>query len=156
MKTVVAGVLIGLFAVIGLGCKKKAAAPVPTPTPDASGGGSSQNTNYVSGGGAAQNVRLATKRTVALNDMHTLGIAITQWELDNNRMPSVAETKQLLAQYPNILAVVNDGTIVLTGTAERGGLWAYEVDADTRGGIGLVGGTASRYDATAIKQYLGK
>jgi len=154
MKTVVAGVLIGLFAVIGFGCKKKTAPPPPATAPDS--GGSSKGTQYVAGGGAIQNTRQAAKRTVVLSDMHDFGIAITLWKDDNTRMPSIAEMKQIAAAYPKILAAINDGSIILTGTTDASGLWAYEVDSETRGGIGLVAGTASRYDAQTIKQYLGK
>jgi hypothetical protein len=147
------------LALAPMGCKKKTTAPTTEPTqapapPAPAGGG---NTNYVPGGGAVQNVRQAARRTVALNDLHQIGIAITQWELENNRMPSASEiTNSVLRSYPNLKKLVDEGTVILTGTTNRSGLWAYEVEADTKGGLGLVAGTASRYDAATIKSYLGR
>jgi hypothetical protein len=147
---------------LAAGCEKKKAKTTPTTAatakggdtpPPAAGGG---NTNYQGGAGAAQNIRKAGKRTVALNDMKTLGQAIELKYNDLGKMPTKQEILADLSQYPNILSLVKDGTVILTGTTDHAGLWAYEVEADTKGGIGLVGGVANRYDAATIKQYLGR
>ena len=156
MKTLIAGLFVASFAIPGLGCGKSNPGTSST-APGSSGTSSedSKNTNFQAGGGAIQNTRKAARRTVALNDMNTLGLAMTQYELDNNKMPTIADTKKLLVGYPNILSLVNDGTIILTGGTDRSGLWAYEVDADTKGGIGLVSGKPNRYNASEIKAFLG-
>ena len=88
--------------------------------------------------------------------MKELGTAIMQWEIDNGRMPTKVEITTLVKGYANIASHITEGNIILTGTTDRSGLWAYEIEADVKGGIGLVSGVASRYDADAIKQYLGK
>ena len=53
-------------------------------------------------------------------------------------------------------AILGDGTVILTNTTDKGGLWAYEVDSDKAGGIALVGGIASRKTAEEITALLGK
>jgi uncharacterized protein (DUF1015 family) len=110
----------------------------------------------VPGGGAAQNVRQAARRVVALNDMNQIALTIAQLELDNNRMPNVNEIYTALSAYPNLKKLIDDKDVILTGTNKREGLWAYETEADVKGGIGIVSGTASRYSADDIKQMLGR
>ena len=137
------------------GCKEDAPKPKTAPTavakaePAPSGGGG--NTNYVAGGGAVQNTRQAAKRTVALADMSQLGVSITALADTIGKMPTAQEIQADLKSTPTLLKLITDGTVILTGTQSRSGLWAYELDADTKGGIGLVGGTASRYQADEIK-----
>lgn len=139
-----------LFAV---GCKKEAATAPTTPPASSAGGG---NTNYVAGGGAVQNVRQAARRTVTLADMNTLG-QLLEVEFNNGgRMPDVAAFKASLAKdAPNVLAGINDGSIILCWKGHEG-IWAYEIDADKKGGVAVVTGRASRYDATQIAQMLGR
>ena len=145
-------------ALVAGGCKKKEkpvamkeepapAAPAPAVDP--------RNTNYVQGGGAIQNVRQAARRTVQLNDMHQLGLLISTTVQLDDRMPSASEIKQSLRRdAPTILAAIDEGVIILTDTKNKGGLWAYEVDAEKVGGIVLVAGTASRASAQEVQQYL--
>ena len=151
------GFLVVSVAILGgVGCKKKkavsTAAPVattPTPAPV-----SEKNTNFQPGAGAVQNVRQAARRTVSLNDMHQLGIAIQQTFQLDGKMPDIEQIKAEVKTFPNIPAAIQDGTIILTGSKNASGLWAYEVDADKVGGIVLVGGSARRADATEVKQLL--
>ncbi len=146
--------LVGLAVTVG--CKddapkaKTAATPAAKSTEPAapSGGG---NTNYVSGGGAVQNVRQAAKRVDVMNEMKGLGLTITQMEITNGRMPTKADIVAEVRSDAKLSKLIADGTILLTGASSRSGLWAYEVDADTKGGIGLVGGTPNRYSADEIK-----
>lgn len=131
----------------------KAADPTPDPAPTSGGG----NTNYQAGAGALQNTRQAARRTVALNDLANLGKFIQAQEIELGKMPTKAEITNALKadpSYRSISAAVADGTIILTGTSNKSGLWAYETDADSKGGLGLVGGVASRYSADEIKRYL--
>ncbi|HEY2786927.1 MAG TPA: hypothetical protein VGJ05_18340 [Fimbriiglobus sp.] len=145
---VIVGVALGMT-----GCKKK---PTTTPTESPPPSGVRGNSNYVAGGGAVQNVRQEAKRAVTLNDMHQIGLMISMSEIENNKMPSKNEIYSLLSQTPNLRKLIDDGDVILTGTKSREGLWAYEVDADVKGGIGLVAGVPNRYRADEIKQYLGQ
>ena len=56
----------------------------------------------------------------------------------------------------DLLKLIDDGVIILTGTTDRQGLWAYEIDADKVGGIILVSGRARRATADDVKKYLEK
>lgn len=143
-------------ALMAGGCKKKekTVAKKDEPAP-AAPAVDPRNTNFVPGGGAVQNVRQAARRTVQLNDMHQLGLLIATTVQLDDRMPSASEIKQSLRRdAPKILAAIDDGSIVLTDTKNKQGLWAYEIDADKAGGIVLVAGTASRATAEQAKQYL--
>jgi hypothetical protein len=88
--------------------------------------------------------------------MHQIALLIAQWEIENNRMPSANEAYGLLASSPNLKKLVDDGDVIFTGTKDRSGMWAYEVEADTKGGVAIVSGTAARHSADEIKQYLGR
>ncbi len=148
-----------VLAIASSGCKKPATTPTTAaaPAPAPSGGGGGGNTGYISGGGAAQNVRQAARRTITINDMKTLGQLIEIDFTQNGKMPGLNEVKESLKRdSPTILAAINDGTIILCWTAQHEGIWAYEIDADTKGGIAVVTGTASRYDAEQVKKLLGK
>ena len=164
--------LLGLVALLagGVGCAKKvkkpAAQTAPTqpaetasteeaPANTGTGFASGGNTNYVPGGGAVQNVRQAGRRAVALNDMDQLGKAITNVEILEG-MPDVNRIKAEVRTFGAVAKSIEDGTIILTGTKDRSGLWAYEVDADKRGGIVLVGGRAYRADAAEVQQLLAR
>jgi hypothetical protein len=149
---VVVGVLLGTA-----GCKKKTT-PTSNPTeqpPPATAPAGGGNTNYVPGAGL-QNIRQAGRRLVRDNDLKQIGLLITQWEIENNRMPNVSEIKSLLASAPNLKELIDTGSVILTGTTERSGLWAYEIEADVKGGLGLVAGVPNRYSADDIKQMLGR
>ena len=149
--------VLGMMVCLLAGCKKPAGTPTPTSAAPAPSGGGGSNTNSVSGGGAVQNVRQAARRTVALSDFNTLGQLIEASYTTNNRMPDFAAFKQELQRdAPNVLAAINDGSIVCCWTAAHEGLWAYEIDADTRGGITLITGRAARADAAEVQRLLGR
>lgn len=135
---------------LGAGCKKKSAS-VASAAPDP---GPSANTNYVPGAGAIQNTRQAARRTVALNEMSQLGQLIELQYNDLGRMPTKQQILANLSQAPSILQHINEGNIILTGTTNHSGLWAYEVDADTRGGIVLQAGSARRATKDEVQQLL--
>jgi hypothetical protein len=148
-----------MMAIAACGCEKKKAKTVaktePAPAEAAPPPVNPGNTNYQGGAGAVQNVRQAARRAAKQNDLHQLGLLISQTTTLDNRMPSAAEIKQSLQRdAPNILKEINEGIIILTDTKNMRGLWAYEVDADRAGGLVLVGGTASRASADEVKQYL--
>jgi hypothetical protein len=148
-------ILFALGAVLVAGGCKKKEKPVAKKDEPAAPAVDPRNTNYVQGGGAVQNVRQAAKRTVQLNDMHQLGLLISTTVQLDDRMPGASEIKESLKRdAPTILAAINEGTIILTDTKNKGGLWAYEIDADKAGGIVLVAGTASRASADQVQQFL--
>src|SRR5271155_2753461 len=124
--------ILAAVSMFGVGCKKKSAASA-APEPAPSGG----NTNYVPGNGAIQNVRQAARRTVALNDMHQLGQMIEVAYSETGKMPTPQQIKASLAQAQSILAHIEEGNIILTGTTDHAGLWAYEVDGNLKGGVVL-------------------
>jgi hypothetical protein len=156
--------LVALLAVVG--CEKKPAAPptvAPPPTTPAVAPPTTpapevidpRNTNR--GGGAITGGYRAGKRTNLLNDMRQLGALIEVQYSETNRMPDPAAIKANLTTARNILKEIDDGYIVLTGTKDHAGLWAYEVDSDKVGGVVLIAGTAQRMpDAYEVKQLLGK
>lgn len=152
-----------IAAAMAGGCKKKTAvAPVAKkedPVPAAPEPVDPRNTNFVQGGGAVQNVRQAARRAVTLNDMQQLGTLIFSFELENNKLPTASEIKGMLkTDGKSILAAIDEGTIILTGTTNKAGLWAYEIDADKAGGVIVTGPTpaARRASAEEVKQLLGK
>jgi hypothetical protein len=108
------------------------------------------------GGGAVQAVRKAARRTQALNELNTLGQVISFMQNDLGRMPTKEQIMAELRQYPKLLEAINEGSFILTGTTEAGGLWAYEVDADKIAGIALIGGKATRTTPEDIQRYLPK
>ncbi|MCZ2343191.1 MAG: hypothetical protein LC104_15565 [Bacteroidales bacterium] len=129
----------------------------PGTRPSEGTGSARENTNFQAGAGAVQNIRKAGQRTATLNDMQQLGLLMTQMELESNRMPQPTDVKNAIRRdAPTLLALIEDGTIILTGTRDRGGLWAYETEADKRGGVGLVAGTPRRMQADEIQQMLKK
>lgn len=129
-----------------------------TPPPETSEKIDDRNTNYRPGGSALGNVARAGKRTAQLHDFDQLGTIIFALELQESRMPSADAIKADLKANPDardLLKKIDDGVIILTGTTDRQGLWAYEIDAEKAGGIVLVSGRASRASADDVKQYLG-
>lgn len=89
--------------------------------------------------------------------MKQLGLFIEQTFIEGGKMPSKdAILTTIQRDAPKIKKSIEDGDIILTGTTNHGGLWAYEVEGDTKGGIVLVAGTASRATADEVKKLLGK
>ncbi|MFO0848921.1 MAG: hypothetical protein U0871_10275 [Gemmataceae bacterium] len=160
MLTLVAGLVL-----IGGGCKKnppKPAATIPTapaatqptaPAPPPAGA----DTQYQPGAGL-QNVRKAADRTQLLAMMHGLGVQIVY--LDTTTYMRMPTKQELYAALKNevterkLVELIDNGTIILTGSTDRAGLWAYEKGADVSGGVALIAGRADRYSAEDIKKFL--
>src|SRR5262245_16463284 len=126
----------------------------------APGGGVVTNPGAVAGGGggggAAQAVRKAVRRTEALNELKNIGEIIESMRDPLGKMPTKDEILAELKKYPKLYTGVTEGAYILTGTTDGGGLWAYEVDAETKGGIIVVGGRATRATADEVRQYMGR
>ena len=151
-----------LVACVG-GCKKPAAKVTPptVATPTASGDAVpvASNTNYEAGAGALHNTRNAAQRLVTMVEMSQIGQLI-EIEYSLNTSGKMPDTKTIMTTLnedaPSIAKAVTDGKIVLCWTAEHKGLWAYEVGADTKGGLVLVTGTARRAEADEVRKLLGR
>jgi len=154
-------IVVAFLLCLAGGCKKPAA-KVTTPTaaaPTVSGDAVpvTGNSNYEAGAGAAQNVRNAAQRVITLAEMTNLGLFIEIEYTNNGKMPDLnSVTKILKDEAPQIAKAVADGKIVLCWTAEHKGIWAYEVGADTKGGVVLVTGAARRADADEVRKLLGR
>ena len=150
--------IIGLaFLAAVVGCKKVAQPTDITTTPTFPV--DDRNTNYRPGAGALKNTAQAGKRLAQLTQMEQLGTIMFALELQDNKMPTVDGVKADLMANPDardLLKLINEGVIILTGTTDRQGMWAYEIDSDKVGGIILVSGRARRATADEVKKYLGQ
>lgn len=127
-------------------------------TSTATGPVDDRNTNYRGDQSALRNAKRAADRMAQMTDFDQMKFFIFAYELENNRMPTIAEIKADLKQYPDarqILKKIDDGVIILTGTKDKYGLWAYEVDSDKIGGIICLGNSVKRATAEEVKQLLG-
>lgn len=177
VRIVLASVLV---FVVATGCKKKtppaaepdsapaAVPPSKNPSSGGDGGGGvvpagglgvvinpSAALGGGGGGGAAQAVRKAARRAQALNELKNLGEMIELMRTDVGRMPT---RDQIMAGIKRDLAgvykAIEEGSYILTGTMDGGGLWAYEVDADKQPGLALIGGRAVRSTPEEVQRYL--
>jgi hypothetical protein len=151
------------LALVGGGCKKvkpkpvetPATTPAPPPTPPTTP--AAAGTQYEPGAGAIQNARKAAERTQLLAMMSGLALHIVALDTQNGRMPTRQELydsiKDVVTERP-LVEKINDGTIILTGSTDRSGLWAYEKGAEVSGGVALIAGSAQRYAAEDIQKFL--
>lgn len=126
----------------------------PQPQPPAPRG-INENTNFRPGGTALGNVYRAGKRAGLMGEMQQIGQLVSVTVQVDDRMPSAAEIKaDLQRSSGKLAALVADGTVILTDTKDKRGMWAYEIDSEKVGGIALVGGTPGRYTAQQITAML--
>ena len=140
------------------GCSKRPTQVAAPPAPAANAPHTGGNTNYESGAGAAQNVRNAAMRTVRLADLHTLAQLIEVEYAPTGKMPDIETMKKSLRQdaaAAPVAAAVDAGSLILCWK-DHAGLWAYEIDADTKGGLVLVAGVPNRADAAEVQALLAK
>jgi hypothetical protein len=99
----------------------------------------------------------AARRTEALSELNQLALLIEQLRDPIGKMPT---REQIIADLkksaPKILRGIEEGAYILTGTMDGGGLWAYELDADKKDGIAVIGGRAFRSTTDDVRRYLGK
>lgn len=155
------GIALLATTVAAVGCNFTVNIPKrPTqPTEEAPPTVDDRNTNFRPGQSELRNVKRAGERLAQMNDFQSVQLFILDHDLNNNRMPTIAEIKASLkstADTQHILKKIEDGVIILTGTNNRNALWAYEVDADKAGGIVCLGpsGTIRRATADEVKQYM--
>ena len=137
-----------LAILLAAGCTKKPKADPPAATPAGSSGGG--GTNYQAGGGALQNVRQAARRTVELNDLKNLGLTVEMEYNESGKMPDAERMTTLAKSSKNLAEAIEDGSLIVTGTREHGGVWLYEADAPEKGGVALIGGVAQRVQSDEL------
>jgi hypothetical protein len=137
--------LLGLVLAVAAGCKRDKNDPTkkdsPPPTPPPAGGGGAGGGGGVGGGsgGAPQAVRGAVQRTVNLNELKNVQLFIETASAASGRMPSPQEVAAALQkEAPKTFALLQDGSIVLTGTRSREAIWAYTRDPQSGAGEHLV------------------
>ena len=144
--------LLLLMAATALGCPKAPKVTVATQQPV-----DDRNTNYKPGAGAIVNSARAGKRVAVLNDFDNLRKLIFSYELENNRMPTKDDLRaELKGDGQNIQNLIDEGAIILPMPMTKGGLWAYEVDAEKAGGIVIDAGNVGRKSADEVKALLGQ
>ena len=141
-----------LAVLLSFGCSKKPQSSAPAASPPAPSGGG--GTNYQAGGGAAQNVRQAARRTVEMNDFKNLGLTVEMEYNESGKMPDAERMKTLVKADKNLGEMLDDGSLVVTGTADHGGVWVYEKDAPEKGGVALIGGVPQRVQADELQAKL--
>lgn len=165
--------LPALALVLVMGCKKptpKAAPAPPAPAPTAAAGHTPPAVHAPTGvvinpgmsggsGGAVQAVRKAAGRAVTQNEMNNIRTFIEDASLASGQMPTAQQTFQALQQGARATAkLVEDGDIILTGTRQREGIWAYTKEAVSTTGEHLVvnGSGVQRMTPQQIRQALGQ
>jgi hypothetical protein len=155
------GIALLATTVAAVGCNFTVNIPKrPTqPTEEAPPTVDDRNTNYRPDQSALRNTKRAGERLAQMNDFQAVQLFILDFDLNNNKMPTVAEIKASLkaaADTQHVLKKIEDGVIILTGTTNRNALWAYEVDAEKAGGIVCLGpsGNIRRATADEVKQYM--
>jgi hypothetical protein len=104
-------------------------------------------------------VRGAVKRTVTLNEMKNLQLYIETASGASGEMPTIEQIKKDVASPMGdrkLAAMIEDGSIVLTGIRSREGIWAYEKEALTSGGMVVKADGVDKMTAQQLKQALGK
>ena len=138
MRTIIPIVLVLLVALSG--CKPRPRPPTTTKAEDP----------VVS---MVQGVNRAVKRHVTLVEMHDLHLFIETAYGASGKMP----TKEFIfdamkKENPKLFQMLQDGTIILTELQTHEGVWAYDKDARTQGGIVLTHNGASRMTLEEVKQ----
>jgi hypothetical protein len=119
------------LAALGCGKKPKETPPDSAPPPVVSSVGGPTGPNQqgnltVTGGqGAIQAPRMAAARLINQEQLKQLHLSMFQaWSLDN-RVPSANEVMQEARQNAQLLPLLKEEVIILTGTNQGGGVWAY-------------------------------
>ena len=97
------------------------------------------------------------QETVTAIEMKDLHLFIANIEITDGKMP----TKEIVRDYakkenPKLAQLLENGTIVLTGTNRRESVWAYEKNAPEKGGWVITNVGESKMTADELKKALGK
>jgi hypothetical protein len=125
--------IIMLVLTLAAGCKKKPTdtSPDSPPPPHVSSvggvGAPNQNGNLtVTGGqGAIQSPRMAAARLVNEAQLKDLHLSMSQTWLIDNRLPTPSDVMQEARQNSQLLPLLKEEVIVLTGATRGEQIWAY-------------------------------
>ncbi len=125
--------ILTVLCIFAVGCKKQPKSTEPdTPPPKyvSSGGGpvaANQNGNLtVSGGqGAIQAPRMAAARTVNNAQLRDLHLSMSQSYLIDNKVPTVNEIMQEAQRNSQLLPLLKEEVVILTGATRGDQVWAY-------------------------------
>jgi len=101
----------------------------------------------------------AVARAVTANDLKSIQIFMEAASAESGKLPDAATTLAALQMdkgSANLVKLVTDGVIVLTGTGSREEVWAYEKSALEKGGLMLSSNGIDRVTAADLKKRLGK
>jgi len=100
--------------------------------------------------GAEQAVRKAVERTVTQAELHDLHLFMNTVKGASGRVPTSQETWEALNRPDGnrkLVQLIQEGLIVLVPTPQEEGLWAYDKNAPTAGGIILTHSGVERVTA---------
>jgi hypothetical protein len=120
---------VALIVMASGGCRKRSS---DSEAPSSSGG--------EGGFGAVQAVRGAVQRTVTAAELHDLHLFMSNAKLTMGHVPTKDETWAALNQpngNPQLVKLIQDGTLILVDKPQDEGLWAYSKEAPTLGGMVL-------------------
>ncbi len=107
--------------------------------------------------GVVQNVRGAVNRTVTQAELKSLHLYIDTASGASGEMPTIQQITTDVSSPTGdrkLAAALQDGSIVLTGTRTREGIWAYEKNALTAGGMVVKSDGIERMTAEQLKKAL--
>jgi hypothetical protein len=135
------------------GCHRGQKANAPEPPNEKPGGSPSDN---LTGAQRVQQSKIlaAPGRAVWLNDLDELRKFITQYHAENGRYPTkLDDLPDLSRDLPRIAQAIRDGDLILAGG--KGGVLAYERDAETVGGRVMTTSGIQKMTAADLRQALG-
>jgi hypothetical protein len=101
----------------------------------------------------------AVKRTINQNDLKNLQIYMEAASAETGKLPDKATIMAALKMEngaAKLVKAIESGEVVLTGTANREDVWAYEKLAPEKGGLVLTSNGIENLDAVAARKRLGK
>ncbi|MCE9533108.1 MAG: hypothetical protein K8T89_18575 [Planctomycetes bacterium] len=100
----------------------------------------------------------AVTRAVTTNDLKNIQVFIESASAETGKVPSKEAIVEALkmAKAANLVKLIEEGAIVLTGTTERESVWAYDKNAPEKGGFILSNSGIEKLDAAEVKKRLGK
>ena len=116
---------VALIVVVSGGCKKRRDDP---PASVDYGGGS---------GGAPQAVRKAVDRVVTAAELHDLHLLMNTAKGASGKVPTKLETWEMLNRPDGnrkLVALIQEGALILVDNPGEEGIWAYAKEAPTQGG----------------------
>ncbi len=109
------------------------------------------------GGGAVSAVRKAVDRTKVRAALTDIRLTIEGYEVSNGKMPTPAETLQMVRQAaPAYAKLIDDGDVVLVAARTRQDVWAYEGKPPGSNYLVLTNQGVEDMDLATLRQRLGQ